>query len=341
MRALERWLPRWLNLAPTDARPPAAVYMSGSGVAVAKGLYRDGRFHVELRADPIDALSQAREVLKRQSDAVGLRDTTCNLVLAPELYSVSLVEKPQVAEADLKDAVRWQVQENVDFPVEQATLDVFPLPESASRSRPMVFVVAMQTEFLKVLLSKVYEAGIEVSSVDISELALRNIVHGLFPEADQGVALLRLTAASGVINISRGEELFLSRRVSTLPSKYDASAWEGLREKLLLQVQRSIDYYESAMSQPPCNGCLVAATHGWQDPVCEYLGEMLPVPIRPVRDELRNLFDICLHNPEPQHIDWDQISVAQRNALSAALPALGGLLRRLKDRSSRQLEAAA
>ena len=60
MRALERWLPRWLNLAPTDARPPAAVYMSGSGVAVAKGLYRDGRFHVELPAD--DAFDTALDL---------------------------------------------------------------------------------------------------------------------------------------------------------------------------------------------------------------------------------------------------------------------------------------
>ena len=189
MRALERWLPRWLGAAPPDTRPAASVYMSGSSVAVAKGVYHGGRFDVDLRADPIEQLSQARDVLKRQSDAVDLKNTTCNLVLAPELYSVSLVEKPQVAEEDLKDALRWQVQEHVDFPVEQATLDVFPLPESAARSRPMVFVVAMQTEFRKVLLSKVHEAGIQVHTVDISELALRNIVHGLFPEADQGVAL--------------------------------------------------------------------------------------------------------------------------------------------------------
>ena len=123
----------------------------------------------------------------------------------------------------------------------------------------------------------------------------------------------------------------MSRR---LPLEFDESVWDGFKERLLLQVQRSIDYYESAMSQPPCNGCLVATTHGWQDHVCEYLGEMLPVPIRPIRSELRTLYDICLHNPEPKHVDWDDMPAAERNAVAAALPALGGLLRRIRDDAS-------
>ena len=341
MRAVKRWLPSWLGRTDNN-REAAAVYMSPKAVAVAKGDRVGDRFHVHLRADPIEQLADARDLLKLQSHDVGLKNTRCNLVLAPELYTVSLVERPPVGEDELIDAVRWQIQENVEYPVDTATLDVFPLPDAAIRDRPMVFVVAMQTEFLKVLLDKVHEAGIEVSSVDVAELAMRNIVYGLFPEPDQGVALLRLTSASGVINISRGEELFLSRRVSGVPEVYEPSVWEDYRERLLLQVQRSIDYYESAMSQPPVNGCMVATTHGWQDHVCDYLSEMMPVPIRPVRAELRTLFDLCLFNPDVQKVDWDDVSIDQRNAITAALPALGGLLRRIQeDATGASGEAAA
>ena len=274
-----------------------------------------------------------------QSRDVGLKDTVCNLVLASELYSLSLIEKPPVSDEELNEAVRWRIQENVDFPVDEAAIDTFALPKSAEREQPMVFVAAMRKELLKVLLDKVYEAGIHVDSVNISELALRNIVHGLFPEPDQGVALLRLTSYGGMINISRGEELFLSRRVSGVPGDFDEELWQEYRERLLLQVQRSIDYYESAMSQPPCNGLIVATTHGWVDHVCDHLGEMLPLPVRPIKDELRALFDICLHDPDPHVIDWDDIQISQRNAMTLALPALGGLLRSIRD-SNRQREAA-
>ena len=109
---------------------------------------------------------------------------------------------------------------------------------------------------------------------------MRNTVHGLYSEPDRSLGLLRLTSSGGVINVSRGEDLFLSSRVSGVPAEFDEAAWEQFRDQLLLQVQRSIDYYESAMSQPPCSALIVATTHGWQDHVCGHLGEMLPFPIR-------------------------------------------------------------
>ena len=331
MLAMDRWVPDWLRINRARSDYATAVYISMAGVAVAQASRLEDRYLLNLRADPIDRLSDAGPALKRQCEALGLKGSVSNLVLAPELYSLSLIEKPQVADDELRDAVRWRIRENLEFPVDEATLDVFAMPESAVRDRSMVFVVAIQTESLKRLLEKVYAAGIGVVSVDISELALRNVVHGLYPAADQGVGLLRMTSSSSVINISRGEELFLSRRVSCVPSKIDDISWEDVRERLLLQVQRSIDYYESAMSQPPCIGLLVATTHGWQDRVCEYLDEMMPVPVRPLKNELRAIFDICLHNPEPVNLDWDNLAASQRNALAATLPALGGVLRNIPD----------
>ena len=167
--------------------------------------------------------------------------------------------------------------------------------------------------------------------MDISELALRNIVHGLYPEPDKSVGLLRLTAAGGVVNVSRGDELFLSRRIAGVPADFTEDAWARFRDPLVLQVQRSIDYYESAMSQPPCNALLVATQHGWQAAVCKHLGEMLPIPIRCVSDDLRELFSIRLHHSGSVDLDWDNLSVNQADVLTAALPALGGLMRAVGD----------
>lgn len=333
---LSRWLTSWSRWRAGRNRPAAAVYLSPRGVAIAMGTPKDGRYVVDLRSDPISQIAEATARLREQNRDIGLTGTPCNLVLAPELYTISLVERPQVPDDELREAVRWRMQENLEFPVDQAALDVFPLPDSATRERSMVFVVALHMETLKRLLGRVYDAGIQVGSVDVSELALRNIAHGLYPEPQWSVGLLRLTAASGVINISRGEELFLSRRVSGIPSELSESAWEQFNERLLLQVQRSIDYYESAMSQPPCSALIVATTEGWQDKVCAYLDQMLPLAVRPIKDELRNLYDIRLHNPQPQSVDWESPTTEQRNALTAALPALGGLMRAISERD-RQL----
>lgn len=296
---------------------------------MAGGQYIGNTVHARLRADPIQQLADAAGVLREQASVLGLKRTACQIVLAPELYTLSLIERPDVDDSEVVEAVRWRMQENVEFPMDQASLDVFEMPDGATRDRRMVFVVAIHTELLKRILDKVYDAGLETDVVDVAELALRNIICDLFPEPDQGIALLRVTSNSGMINVSRGEALFLSRRISGVPGEFSVAAWESFQERLLLQVQRSIDYYESAMGQPPCNALLVAATHGWQENICAYLADMLAVPVRPLTDELAPHYELELFNPSAKRIDWSNLTVPEANALAAALPTFGGVLRGL------------
>lgn len=328
MERLQRWLPSWLGGASSAPKANVAVYLSGSAVALARADDTADGLRASLRVDPVQGLKEIPAVLARQCRSLQLASSNrCNLVLAPQLYNLALLERAEVPDEELREAMRWRLNDVLDYPVEQATLDVFPLPESASRDRPMVFVVALRTEALRGLLDACSAADVQVASVDISELALRNLVHAAHPEPDRGVGLLRLTGSSGVITLSRGEELFLSRRVQGVPGAFDAALWEEFRDRLLLQVQRSIDYYESAMGQPPCNGLIVATPHDWQAPVAEYLNEMLPVPNRAVVDELGGLLSLRLHNPDGHDVVWDNVRPKDWSAITAALPALGGLLR--------------
>ncbi len=325
---LSRWLSGWPLWRARGERRGAAVYLSPRSVAAALAVPRGDRFSLDLRADPIGQLADAADVLREQARAVGLGDAECNLVLAPELYTVTLLERPPVPAEEVREAVRWRLQDVLDYSPDQAAIDVFPLPESASRERSMVFVVALNKEALKRLVDRVHGAGVRVGSVDVSELALRNIAYALHPEPDCSVGLLRLTPASGVVNVSRGDELFLSRRISGIPGEHSEAAWEGFKDRLLLQVQRSIDYYESAMGQQPCSTLVVATTHGWQDSVVRYLDDMLPVPVRKMYGELAARFDLHLYQGmQPEAVDWEAPSIAVRNALTAALPAVGGVLR--------------
>ncbi len=286
----------------------------------------DDQVHVELRADPIDDLADIPGILAAQINSLRLAGTHATLVLAPDFYKLSLLERPMVDETELNEALRWQLQENVDFDVTDAAIDSFALPNSASRGKPMQFVAAAANEQLRCLVGYVCTAGLKVKAIEISELALRNLVYKLFDSPDQAVGVLRITASGGLINVSRGDELFLARRLSGVPAEFSPGDWAEFKERLLLQVQRSIDYYESALSQPPCNVLLVASTQGWQDHVVEYLDETLPLLVKPLGPELATHFDVKLFNPEPTVLDWASATKAEINALAAAIPALGGAL---------------
>jgi hypothetical protein len=334
------WLQRITGLLPAAriAEPglpeQISAYVSSTVVALAHARFdgdSEGDLEMSLRADPMTQLTELRSTIELQMRALQLHRSparkSANLVLAPEMYNLSLVDRPDVPEADVSEAVRWLIQDQVDYPMEGASLDVFNLPRSASRERPMVFAVSVQTDLLRSMIREINAAGLQLASIDATELTLRNLIWQCFPHADQNIALLRLTSNSGLIDISRADELYLARRISGVPEEFSETKWEDFRERMLLQVQRSIDYYESAMNQPHCNMLVVACTDDWSTRVTGYLAEMLPIPVRTVAEVLADELKLTLYNPEVQPIDWAELGVEQTNAIAAGLPALGGVLR--------------
>ena len=157
------WMQRLVQMFDTDAGAtanpdsPVAVYVSGSMVAMAQARSIQERpLQVALRADPLAQKGELKGTLSKQIASLGIRGgaarRSVNLVLAPEMYHLSLVDRPDVEDDQLVDAVRWQLQDQVDYPMESACLDVFEMPRGAARERRMVFAVTVQKELLRGLV---------------------------------------------------------------------------------------------------------------------------------------------------------------------------------------------
>ena len=225
------------------------IEINSEGVAVA---------HINRSGTGLPILQSCR-FLPRESDQslpltqyiyeLGLKGTRCNVVLPSSGYSLFLSEAPNVPDAELADAMRWKVKDLVDFPIEEAALDVFRLPEDASRaSAHMVYVVISRRAFVDELIEQLVPVGIRVESIDIVELALRNLSL-LCPDDPNGMAMVQISPGMGNLNIIRDQQLYICRR-------FDVDFEGGLLEplpanSLALELQRSLDYYEHQMGQVP------------------------------------------------------------------------------------------
>ncbi len=178
-----------------------------------------------------------------------LNGVRCNVVLPAGSYNLLLVEAPNVPEDELRDAVRFRVKDMIAFPLEEALIDVFSLPADSSRSgRKMVYVVAIQESKVRDIMALVSAADLELAYVDIFELALRNITEKL-DVGQRGVAMVRLLQGQATLALMREGNMYLSRQFD-LP--YNAGLFDDLPEdQLVLELQRSLDYYERQMGQVP------------------------------------------------------------------------------------------
>ncbi|MBW4936508.1 type IV pilus biogenesis protein PilM [Marinobacter sp. F4206] len=175
------------------------------------------------------------------------------LVLPLDQYQVFQMERPEgIDESELGDALKWKLKDFLDFSPTDSVSDVFPFPEDASRGRgALVNVVAARKSLVSELVSLVGASDLQLDRIDIAELALRNLV-SVLDENKRGAALVHLRENYGQMIVCRDDTLYLSRRLDvTSEDLRDVARQESAVQSLALEMQRSLDYYESQLGQVP------------------------------------------------------------------------------------------
>ncbi len=202
--------------------------------------------------------------LKTWVEDLMLTGAGCFAVTDPLKTTVLQVERPEVEEGELEDAVRWLVKDSIDFPIDDAVIDTFEYPQDAMRGRrKLVNVVAVRKSEISFLVDLISGSGLELQAIDVSELALRNIT-GQYAEEGRPIALLVLDESTGFIALFKDDLLYFSRQLAINTSVFtnsdDTESEQRGYEQLCLELQRSLDYFESQLNQAAPKRLLIYST---------------------------------------------------------------------------------
>ncbi len=274
------------------------IGIHADGVCVAQIFYKDGRRPLLSAFDfhPWPAGESQEKTLARIAADYGLKHAVCTTVLDQAEYSLLLTEAPDVPVEELRAAMRWRVKDLIDFHINDATLDVFDVPGErvAGRTRPM-YAVAARSAVIQKRVDQLDAAGINLQVIDIIELAQRNLA-ALLPEDVRGVALLSFTAGAGLLTITKQSELYLSRNLDIgLDALTQSENPIDYFDRIVLEIQRSFDYYDSHFRQPPLAGLVLTPMSRPVPDLEEYLRANLSMNVS-VMDltqlmDFRNEFD--------------------------------------------------
>ncbi|MFQ5469372.1 MAG: hypothetical protein ACE5EH_03600 [Gammaproteobacteria bacterium] len=231
-------------------------------------------------------------------------------VTEPGHCNLHLVEAPNVESEEMLSALRWRIKELIDYDIEEAAIDAFDIPGRNLRGSGGGMIYAVVTKKSSVLerIGFYQEAGVSLSVLDIPELALRNIAT-LLPEEKDGVALIHLSKNSGMIVLCRDSVLYLARNIHvgsinlmrTISSSQDkdsnpmfanelSAEARNTYEGIIIETQRSLDYYERHSSNSPIKSVVISASDiVIPDEVLENLSSGLNLPVKKL--ELNGLID--------------------------------------------------
>lgn len=169
-------------------------------------------------------------------------------VLASGEYQILSVEAPNVPPDELKTAIRWRLKDMLDYHIDDATVDVLDVPadkNARGRARSM-YAIAAHNRLIEKRQSLFDTARMRVRVIDIPEMAQRN-VSTLLEAEGRGVAMLSFQDDSGLLTVTHGGNLYLSRRIDVSLAQLqdlDTAQREETYERVSQEVQRSLDYFD-------------------------------------------------------------------------------------------------
>lgn len=200
-------------------------------------------------------------------------------VLDYQDYQLLLVEAPDVEPAELRAAIRWRIKDLIHFHIDDAIIDVFEIPDQRHQNRNrMMYAVAAKASRIQQRAELIEEAGFQLAVVDIPEMALRNLAMLSDLEVN-GVALLHIEQNMGVITVSRQGTLYLTRRWDITSRGGAGENAEWMFDQAMLEVQRSLDYYDSHFPLGPVSGIVLTPSAAQVVGLQEHLASNFPQPV--------------------------------------------------------------
>lgn len=192
-----------------------------------------------------DSLSQLESTLANIILEYNLKGLNCNFVLNPKYYRLLLVTTPSVSPDEYRSAVRWQIKEMIDYPIEDVVIDIFAptgLKESESKK---LYVIVAQSSFLQNIVNILERNQINTVAIDIHEFAIRNLITKIIP-TEEPIVFLQIGNNESLLLIIEKEMVYFVRRI---PIGFNNLQTNSNTADFPLEIQRSLDYYHSELRQ--------------------------------------------------------------------------------------------
>ncbi len=267
---------------------------------------------------PFGNMQSFIEILSATVKQHQLTGAECVWILRPEQYELFLLDALPVPENEFQAAIRWKLKSMLHYPIDDLVVDHFPMPRQKTHDpHDMISVVAARISFLQEIVDKIKACGLRLTSIDIQELALRNIT-SLYENDSKTSVMIYLQEERSELIITREKTIYfqrqldisLSQMTQTIHPDFDKEPHPYL-DKAALDLQRSFDYYQSQWRQPAPARILLATTGFSATDIAKYLSYRLAMPF--------DVFDLQTVMPCPAGLS---IELQGRN-----LPLIGGILR--------------
>jgi MSHA biogenesis protein MshI len=233
----------------TSSAQSLACYLSDSGYSLIsltdkKSIRLYEQSHFSEPSQLLIANSLVAAVEKHE-----LYGVPCQIILAPSLYQLHLMDVPQVPEEEIAKALRWQLKGLIDYPLNDIAVDAFLVPPHGvgTRRKKVFAAITLQSALLN-KISFLEQCLLNVAAVSIAEMALSKLISLLHLSSDAPCLVISFDEEVCQLHLYYEDNLYLYRTLFINRSITQPNA--SANQDMLLEIQRSIDYCLTELKLP-------------------------------------------------------------------------------------------
>ncbi len=243
-----------LRFSLTAANSIVGVDFLPTGVAVAE-LPARGREAGRIRRWsflPASGEAAQQEALGQWVEEHRLGKARCHCLMARHDVQILQLERPPVEDDELIEAVKWKIKDLIGFDVDQAVIEVFELPPTPKNPRQQINAIVSSEPVVRRYIERIAHSGLDLQVLDVQELVLRNLRRVMAFDEGRSLALLDFLDHDGLLTLYHGQDLHVARdfKIGLRDIETAGDDSENLYDQVLLELQRSMDYFESTYDLP-------------------------------------------------------------------------------------------
>ena len=211
------------------------------------------------------------------------KGTLCRWMLSADHYQSHTVDAPNVSKNELREALKWQIKELLDKPVDEMLISHYR-PNHPDANYKQINAIAVEKDLVENLIDITSKAGLALDSIEIEELCIGNALIDRLE--DKVVGFVGENSAGLIFNFYHQNELCFSRYkkgryIPKQPSETELVLDDELQaqeDSFLLETQRTLDYVVSQIFRRPLD-CIFLQNSNTNEKLAETMSQLTDIPV--------------------------------------------------------------
>lgn len=224
-------------------------------------------------------LNDWQSALKAFVEEHELGNAKTTVTFAAKKYQLLQTDKPAVPDEEIAQSLQWSVKDLL-MTQDEVVMDYFDIPAQTMGANK-INVVAVPRSELYTVCEGILDSGLHIECMTVEELATCE----LLPDTQEAyVTMFQSPGAEVCLNIVKEGNIYFSRRIrgyEQISSFTEMELQMGVAETISVELQRSMDFFESQLKQAPVKRIYVRMDTKYQAALAKLIQEAMLVDAAP------------------------------------------------------------